>query len=314
MQNQRASFRATEGTRWDFQAIQALEYRHDDSILPDVPSSDQHSRGLVSSPKRSSRPLKLSTAKFEGNATAVPVAEPLAHRNSRHDLQIPTTLSTIDIPLPQDPARLSVAIEDKPSESLNDDWCQIQASPELMARSRIGCQTDWNSMRDSRCSIACRCVCHKGNRLRSPQVAKTFFGTVSTVYSTSWSRLDSCVSSQCKLSLLRASVVLPRWMGRCIETSFDVGSKYPSGSLRAPRMLPDNSGIFWAARTGTCEHVKRLILNKQASPTDVSDAEGKSVLHVSQTVYGTTQSLIKPLDCRRVSEYRYDKVALRLWS
>ena len=185
MQNQRASFRATQGTRWDFQPFQALEYRHDDSILPDVPSSDQHSRDLASSPKRPSRPPKSSTAKFEGNATAVPVTEPLAHRNSRHDLQIPTTLPTIDIPLPQSPVSLSVAIEDKPSESLNDDWCQIQASPKLMTRSRVDCQTDSNSMRDSRCNVACRCVCHKGNRLRSPQVAKTFFGTVSTMYSTS---------------------------------------------------------------------------------------------------------------------------------
>ena len=70
-------------------------------------------------------------------------------------------------------------------------------------------------------------------------------------------------------------------MGRCIETSFDVHPKHASGLLKAFRMLPDNSGIFWAARMGACEHVKRLILNKRASPMDFSDAEGKSVLHVS---------------------------------
>ena len=47
------------------------------------------------------------------------------------------------------------------------------------------------------------------------------------------------------------------------------------------KSAPEKAPVFGAVRMGVLDHVKRLLFQRGAPPTDASYPEGKTILHVS---------------------------------
>ena len=135
------------------------------------------------------------------------------------------------------------------------------------------------------CRIGCQCSCHRGNRLRSLQVITGLVSSLSASYSIRPSPLDSCVSEWCR-STIDVEYVFPPWLlRRSLELSTKFGSHYgPSLMLKLLKVRPESAPIFWAARTGAINHIKRLLSAGEATPCDINHPERKSALHVSQCI------------------------------
>lgn len=154
------------------------------------------------------------------------------------------------------------------------------------------------------CKMDCQCPCHRGNRLRSPQVLENLIGPLTVNQQIQLSRSKSCVSSNCHSSF-RASFIFPRWL---LHRSLDFESRSsrdagPQVTLKAPKYCPESAPIFWAARTGALTHIHELFLSGQASSSDVSYFEGKSALHVSHPSGTPNLAAEYGADCCRSDEH-----------
>ena len=155
---------------------------------------------------------------------------------------------------------------------------------EASSQSPKRCRSSLYAKKMTTCRIGCQCSCHRGNRLRSPQVIMGLVGSLSANYSIRPSPLDSCVSERCR-STIDVEYVFPRWLSkRSVEVSILDSRTGPSVSLRSPKFCSESAPIFWAARTGAIDHIRRLVSAGEATSCDINYPERKSALHVSQCI------------------------------
>ena len=145
--------------------------------------------------------------------------------------------------------------------------------------------TDITNVVRTTCSMSCPCLCHKSNQFRTPQFLPGILPSIS-VNHRNFSGATSCNSNHCKPGSMSwsANVVFPKWfMSRDFQLSqhWDPGSG-PEFRLRVNRVCSESAPIFWAARTGAFDHVRRLLDTEEGSVLDASYPEGKTALHVSQ--------------------------------
>ena len=135
------------------------------------------------------------------------------------------------------------------------------------------------------CKIGCQCSCHRGNRLRSPQVITGLVGSLSANYSLRLSPLESCVSGRCTSSTFAVEYVYPHWLKKrglgSLALTISDSKTEPSVNMKVHRVCSESAPIFWAARTGAIDHIKRLLAAKEATAFDINYPERKSALHVS---------------------------------
>lgn len=139
--------------------------------------------------------------------------------------------------------------------------------------------------RQTRCRDWCSCVCHKIRTVHTPKVICSLFGFLSLSYSgvSVWS--SNC-SEQChgqSIPTLKAAYFFPTWfIERAIH--FMVSLSYMNGlqvALTTPRIVPGDAPIFKFAIQGDREGVQSLFSQGLASPYDIAQSTGRTVLHVS---------------------------------
>ena len=86
---------------------------------------------------------------------------------------------------------------------------------------------------------------------------------------------------------MELNYIFPRWLVNqkihsLVYKDFLSGRVFSFG--RPKNVVPENSPLFWAARTGALDHVKQLLSKKQASLSDIDRIEGKTALHVSYSL------------------------------
>ena len=157
---------------------------------------------------------------------------------------------------------------------------------ESSSQSPKRCKSSLHAKKMTTCRIGCQCSCHRGNRLRSPQVMTGLVGSLSANYSIRPSPLDGCVSEWCRSSTVDVEYVFPRWLTKMsLEFSTILGSSnFTSVSLKSPKFCSESAPIFWAARTGAIDHIRRLFSAGEATRCDINYPERKSALHVSQCI------------------------------
>ena len=157
-----------------------------------------------------------------------------------------------------------------------------EASSQLPKR----CKSSLYAKKRTTCRIDCQCSCHRGNRLRSPQAITGLVGSLSSNYSIRPSQFYSCASERCRSSTINVEYVFPRWLTKRsleLSTMCDLKSR-ASFMLKLPKVCSESAPIFWAARTGAINHIKRLLSAGEATAWDINYPERKNALHVSQCI------------------------------
>lgn len=135
------------------------------------------------------------------------------------------------------------------------------------------------------CNGSCTCCCHPKRRIQFTETLSSLTGSMCLSY-VGGQTSRSCDQSFCKRKLhttFKLTYYFPRWFLIKVVSvllSFDpVGS--PNMSMQMPCIRLDTSRIFYLTTAGNVEGMKLMFKRGLASPNDVSDTFGYSVLHVS---------------------------------
>lgn len=135
------------------------------------------------------------------------------------------------------------------------------------------------------CNGSCTCCCHPKRRIRFTETLSSLTGSMCLSYG-GGQISRSCDQSSCKRNLhttFKLTYYFPRWFLIKVVSvllSFDPAGS-PNMSMQMPCIRPDTSRIFHLATAGDIEGMKLMFERGLASPNDVSDTFGYSVLHVS---------------------------------
>ncbi|KAJ9501355.1 hypothetical protein H2202_003149 [Exophiala xenobiotica] len=151
------------------------------------------------------------------------------------------------------------------------------------------------AFREKRCEAEwCNCICHRVGSIRTPKFICSLFGALSLKYSgvSVWNH--KCIT-QChsqSIPTLRASYVFPPWLlERAVH--FVLSVTRMGGiqiGLATPRTVPGDSPIFQCAIEGDLMGMQRLFGDGLASPFDVAQSTGRTVLHHAVTYNHTELS------------------------
>lgn len=136
-----------------------------------------------------------------------------------------------------------------------------------------------------RCNGSCTCCCHPKRRIQFTETLSSLTGSMCLSY-VGGQISRSCDQSSCKRKLhttFKLTYYFPRWFLIKVVSvllSFDPAGS-PNMSMQMPCIRPDTSRIFHLATAGDIEGMKLMFERGLASPNDVSDTFGYSVLHVS---------------------------------
>ena len=129
------------------------------------------------------------------------------------------------------------------------------------------------------CSLDCNCVCHRRNRLKSPNVLSTVLGSLFVGYKASpWSS-QHCDKRYCQSQATKITYAFPQWLlRRAISVSMTYSHPQgPDFCLRMMRVRPGDADIFTAVFRGTYNHVQRLLDDNDASVLDVDPAHNTAL-------------------------------------
>lgn len=135
------------------------------------------------------------------------------------------------------------------------------------------------------CNLDCSCSCHRRNRLKTPDVLSTVFGSIIVGYKTSPWSLQACDKKSCQSRATKITYAFPQWLlRRAISVSMAYSRPQgPEFCLRMMRVRPGDADIFTAVFRGTRNHVQRLLDDNDASVLDVDPAHN-TALHVRHTL------------------------------
>ena len=130
------------------------------------------------------------------------------------------------------------------------------------------------------CNLDCICVCHRRNRLKSPDILSPVLGSLFVGYKGSLWSLQECDQPYCRSHATRITYTFPPWLStRAISVSMvHSHSENPVLSLRVVRVRPGDANIFTAVFRGTRQHVQRLLEHTEASICDVDLAHNTPLL------------------------------------
>ena len=144
-------------------------------------------------------------------------------------------------------------------------------------------------LRSTVCSRCCTCACHRRRRIRSPRFVDNFWGTLFLGYSAMPIMAPTCSESTCKRSTapsISLTYYFPKWLlNRALSVAL-MNTLEPTACLRFPRVIDINEEIFSYTETDREEDIKLLFEQGLASPNDIDDTYGYSVLQVSQHQIG----------------------------
>ena len=143
-----------------------------------------------------------------------------------------------------------------------------------------------------RYSRSSTCCCYPRRRIQISNALSFLIGSMCISYS-GGQISQPCEQCHCRTKLpisLNIIYYFPRWiLARAVSAflSFDPAGS-PSVALQMPRIRPDTSKIFHLATAGDIGGMQSMFERGLASPNDVSDTFGYSVLHVSVSHDNTT--------------------------
>ena len=132
-----------------------------------------------------------------------------------------------------------------------------------------------------RCRRDCRCQCHRRAVLQTPRLLERLIGTLFVNYIGIPRQDDACLTNCRRRRGFKARVtyLFPHWfLMRKFSAIITSESGSPHISIRVSRQVSSKSEIFRLCRVGDVEGVKRLFVDGQASPFDVSAQTGSTVL------------------------------------
>ena len=171
-----------------------------------------------------------------------------------------------------------------------------QDLPDSVAKT-LRAETDPSHLSMARiCNGECDCICHGRSDAIFPKFAIGVLGPFSVVYKGP-SSVKTCTSPGCRELLLTFRFACPPWLADWALEGKLVSSAPGAlvANYRKRKFAPENAPIFWAVRTGALDHVRRLLSQQKAFPTDASIPEGKTILLVG-FVRETPQTII--IDCK----------------
>jgi len=133
------------------------------------------------------------------------------------------------------------------------------------------------------CNQWCSCICHSPQRIRSPHFLDPFCGVFFLGYTGMPVLTPACNYSTCWRRSARIAFItyhFPNWLlGRVISMAI-VNKLEPTVSLKMPRVVASNAEIFRLVVIGDVEGIKCLFEQGKASPNDIEQYGGTSVLQV----------------------------------
>lgn len=147
---------------------------------------------------------------------------------------------------------------------------------------KLGKARSWpTKLSQSTCSLDCSCACHRRNRLKSPDILNSFFGSLSVGYKLWPWASPSCDKKHCRSRSTSITYAFPQWfMSRAISMTMAYShSQGPELSLRMMRVRSGDADIFMAVFRGASHHIGRLLKDGEASVLDV-DPAGNTALQV----------------------------------
>ena len=170
----------------------------------------------------------------------------------------------------------SIADCKTPIQSLSRQSTLVDAEADPPKQSGVRVQSFPNTTSMKACPLDCSCACHRRNRLKSPELFNTLFGSLHVGY-----KALPCDKSQCRSQATKIRYAFPQWLlRRTIAFSMSYSQlQGPDLCLRMVRNRPGDSDIFTAVFRGQVDHVRRLIGDGQASVIDV-DPDDNTPLHV----------------------------------
>ena len=131
------------------------------------------------------------------------------------------------------------------------------------------------------CRRDCRCQCHRRAVLQTPRLLERLIGTLFMNYIGIPRQDDACLTNCRRRRGFKARVtyLFPHWfLMKKFSAIITSESGSPHISIRVSRQVSPKSKIFSLCRVGDVEGVKRLFIDGQASPFDVSAQTGSTVL------------------------------------
>ncbi len=139
-----------------------------------------------------------------------------------------------------------------------------------------------------RCRSDCNCICHSRSQYKSSPVLRAFLGALFLGYVGPPLLASKCSDDTCRersTRSLKFVYCFPQWfLPKSVHViAAMMYSACPVFGLEVRRRIEwgGKDGILRLALTGNTQGVKHLLVNKEASLTDVDPNHGRSALHVS---------------------------------
>ena len=144
------------------------------------------------------------------------------------------------------------------------------------------------------CNTGCCCNCHRICSLQSPSFLDRLLGKLSVDYSGCLAGLvPPCSDASC-LSMLSSSTqfiyVFPSWLcSKVLELSLQTSPLGdPSLTLAVYRSVPTGSKVFWLTACNDVDGLRSLFNGGLASPKDIDNQYGYTVLQVGFFHFSST--------------------------
>lgn len=170
-----------------------------------------------------------------------------------------------------------------PSEDFYN-YLVLQTSAAALTYKSIVARGQYNLTRS--CEPPCRCKCHIEQRMSSPSSVATLVGQIFIGYKALPSLRTTCTDHLCKSgrnTYINISYFFPHWWVQqkvMILNAYYQASTGLGIALSVPRVVTNDSQIFFYVELGNIETIRDMFARGLASPKDIGDKRGETLLHV----------------------------------
>lgn len=149
-------------------------------------------------------------------------------------------------------------------------------------------------LRTNGCKASCMCCCHTRSIASTPDVMSQITGTLFVGYfGLPFFNVCKCTETTCSrqsLALVSLNYYFPRWFAArmmTLQSSWTCLNDYRL-TIKTPRLRSRTEHIFTYIESGNVSRVQALFAGGLASPFDVLEGNGYSLLHVCVIItYGS---------------------------
>lgn len=209
-------------------------------------------------------------------------------KNEVHDHSVgpPNTAGSVPLASKQSLERIAHEAKEVPSVHYDEDLSVLSPQGGHTLRDNICIRTTW-CLRA--CERFCRCQCHATTHLNMPRTLAETVGRLFLSYTgTPALSRRSCNFPDCGQTgntALRLHYYFPRWfILRALSVSGEWGAisgARASWAIRIPRPVGVESSIWRYVDTGNVSLIQHMFSTGAASPFDIGDNDGRTLLHVS---------------------------------